>query len=79
MLTQVMNQLIHQVQPVVIRRKAWVVSMLLKVRHLIFRRQRAEQLAVRGGREAIGVSEEHRLRHAAISRGRMSRNCAQPP
>ncbi|MNI74010.1 hypothetical protein D3C76_1867270 [compost metagenome] len=46
LLFQVMNQLIHQVVPVVVRRKPGVMGMLLQMRDLILRRQRGKQLAV---------------------------------
>ncbi|MOA69927.1 hypothetical protein D3C78_1984260 [compost metagenome] len=57
------DQLVDQILPVVIHRKARVMTVLLQVLHPVVRCQRGEQLAVGGRGEAIGVGEEHGLRH----------------
>ncbi|MNP57162.1 hypothetical protein D3C76_1519630 [compost metagenome] len=46
LLLEVMNQLIHQVVPVVVRRKTRVMGVLLQMRDLILRRKCGKQLAV---------------------------------
>ncbi|MNP38826.1 hypothetical protein D3C76_1323680 [compost metagenome] len=58
-----MNQLIHQVLPIVIDWKTRVVGMLRQVKDLIIRRQRGEELAIGPGRKAVGMGEEDLLRH----------------
>lgn len=63
MLLQMVDQFVHQVEPVVIRRKARIVGVLLQVRHLILGRQGGEQLAVGPRGKPVGVSEKHLLRH----------------
>lgn len=63
LLLQMVDQFVHQVQPVVVRRKARIVGVLLQMRHLIFGRQGGEQLAVGPRGKPVGVSEKHLLRH----------------
>ncbi|MNP12303.1 hypothetical protein D3C76_1045310 [compost metagenome] len=67
LLLQVVDQFIHQVVPVVIRRVPRVVSVLLQMRHLIFGCQRRKQLAVGPRRKTIGVGEKYLLRHTVRS------------
>lgn len=69
LLLEVMDQFIHQVVPVVIRRETRVMGVLLQMRHLILRCQRREQLAVGPRRKAIGVGEKDLLRHTGQSMG----------
>ncbi len=63
LLLQVVDQLVHQVLPVVVHREPGVVAVLRQVSHCIFRGQGGKQLAVSGRREAIGVGKKHVLRH----------------
>jgi hypothetical protein len=43
------------------------MGVLLQMRHLVFGRQRREQLAVGPRRKAIGVGEKYLLRHTCKS------------
>ena len=63
LLLQMMDQLVHQVLPVIIHREPGVVTVLRQMGHRIFRGQGGKQLAVGGRREAIGVGKKHVLRH----------------
>lgn len=63
LLLQMVDQFVHQVQPVVVRRKARIVGVLLQMRHLIFGCQGGEQLAIGTRGKSVGVSEKHLLRH----------------
>ncbi|MCY1450605.1 hypothetical protein D9M71_674270 [compost metagenome] len=67
LLLQVMDQLIHQVVPVVVRRVTRVVGVLLQMRHLKLGCQRRKQLAVGPRRKTIGVGEKDLLRHTCKS------------
>jgi hypothetical protein len=58
-----MQQLIYQIGPIIIHRKARIVAMLRQMLHPILGRQSRKQLAVGGRRKTIGVGEKHRLRH----------------
>ena len=63
LLLQMVDQLVHQVLPVIIHREPGVVTVLRQMGHRIFRGQGGKQLAVSGRREAIGVGKKHVLRH----------------
>jgi hypothetical protein len=63
LLLQMVDQFVHQVLPVVVHRKPWIVAVLRQVRDSIFRGQAGKQLAVGSRREAIGVGKKHVLRH----------------
>src|SRR5690606_20131370 len=54
-LLQVQDQLVHQVVPVVVHRKARVVAVLLQVPYPVIRAQGGEQLAVGGRGKTVGV------------------------
>jgi len=60
---ELLEQLVEQVVPVIVDRKARVVPMAVHVRDPEFRRQSVEQLAIGGRGKAIGVGEEDALRH----------------
>ena len=60
---ELLEQLVEQVVPVIVDRKARVVPMAVHVRDPVFRRQGVEQLAISGRGKAIGVGEEDALRH----------------
>ncbi len=63
LLFQVVDQLVHQVLPVIVHREPGIVTVLWQVSHCVFRGQGGKQLAVGGRREAIGVGKKHVLRH----------------
>ena len=67
LLLQMVDQLVDQVVPVVIRRETRVMGMLLQMGDLILRRQRREQLAVGPRGKPIGVGEKYLLRHTCKS------------
>ena len=63
LLFQMVDQLVHQVLPVIVHGEPGVVTVLRQMSHRIFRGQGGKQLAVGGRREAIGVGKKHVLRH----------------
>ncbi|MNT84597.1 hypothetical protein D3C72_2246270 [compost metagenome] len=77
LLLQVMDQLIHQVVPVVVRRETRVVGVLLQMRHLKLGCQRRKQLAVGPRRKTIGVGEKDLLRHTCKSMSETKADCPQ--
>ncbi len=69
LLLQMVDQLVDEVVPVVVCWKTRVMGMLFQMRNPVLGRQRRKQLAVGARREAVGVGEEDRLRHAGQIHG----------
>ena len=62
-LDQLLNKLLHQVLPIVIHRKARVMTVLIEVGNGVLGRQVFEQLVIGSRWKTVGVSEKNALHH----------------